>query len=289
MTRVAGGPSGGDLDWIETLMRRIPSNMEAVSLHFYTIGGDVWSNKVPSTGFGEGDWIKILEHALHMETLVSDSIKIMDRHDPDGKVKLFVDEWGTWYTPESGRNPSFLYQENTIRDALVAASTLHIFHNHAKRVTLANLAQLVNVLQAPILTEGDKMVLTPTYHILEMLKGHQDTAALPLELETDYYVHGSRAIPALSASASRDPDGTVHLSLANRDANAAVEVSAEVSGEARAKVEGRILTGAKLDDRNTFGDPNRVEPKTFTGASRRGSKLTLSVPPRSVVALTLQA
>ncbi|MCB1019224.1 MAG: alpha-N-arabinofuranosidase, partial [Acidobacteria bacterium] len=184
MMRVAGGPSGGDLDWIETLMRRIPSNMEAVSLHFYTIGSSVWNEKVPSTGFEEDDWIKILNHALFMETLVSDAIQIMDEHDPEGKVKLYVDEWGTWYSPEPGRNPSFLYQENTIRDALVAALTLHIFHNHAKRVTLANLAQLVNVLQAPILTEGEKMVLTPTYHVLEMFKEHQDATALPLELET---------------------------------------------------------------------------------------------------------
>jgi alpha-N-arabinofuranosidase len=289
MMRVAGGPSGGDLEWIETLMRRIPSNMEAVSLHDYTIGSDAWSNKGPSTGFDEKGWITILKNALRMETLVSDTEKIMERHDPKGRVKLFVDEWGTWYDPEPGRNPAFLYQENTIRDALVAASTLHIFHNHAKRITLANLAQLVNVLQAPILTDGDKMVLTPTYHLFEMFKMHQDTTALSLELETDYYVHGEQAIPALSASASRSPDGAVQVSLANCDANAPVEVSAELSGKARAKAEGRVLAGAKLDDRNTFADPNRVEPKAFTGASLSGSKLTLSVPPRSVVALTLRS
>jgi alpha-N-arabinofuranosidase len=287
MMRVAGGPSGGNLDWIETLMRRIPSNMEAVSLHFYTTGSDVWANKVPSTGFGENEWMSILKHSLHMETLVSDSIKIMDRHDPDGKVKLYVDEWGAWYTPEPGRNPSFLYQENTIRDAMIAALTLHIFHNHAKRVTLANLAQLVNVLQAPILTEGAQMVLTPTYHVLEMFKGHHDTTALPLEMETAYYVHGAQAIPALSASASRDAEGVVHVSLANVDAEAAVEVTAELAGKAPARVEGRVLAGEALDSRNTFADPKRVEPKTFRGARLDGAKLSVTVPPRSVVALAL--
>jgi alpha-N-arabinofuranosidase len=224
-----------------------------------------------------------------MEDLVSESIEIMDRHDPEGKVKLYVDEWGTWYTPEPGRNPSFLYQENTIRDALVAALTLHIFHNHAERVTVANLAQLVNVLQAPILTEDDKMVLTPTYHVLEMFKGHQDTTALPLEIETDYYAHGATGIPALSASASRAEDGTVHLSLANVDAEAGVEVSVELSGRRPRSVEGRVLAGASLDARNTFTNPNAVEPKAFTGATIDGSRLSLTAPPRSVVALTLRS
>jgi alpha-N-arabinofuranosidase len=263
--------------------------MEAVSLHFYTIGSDVWANKVPSTGFDESGWMRILKHALYMEELVSESIRIMDEHDPDGKVQLYVDEWGTWYTPEPGRNPSFLYQENTIRDALVAALTLHIFQNHAKRVTLANLAQLVNVLQAPILTEGAQMVLTPTYHAMEMMKGHHDTTALPLELETDYYVHGSQAIPAISASASRDGDGNVHLSLANVDAEQAVELVAELSGKAPRRVEGRVLAGDALDARNTFASPNTVEPKSFSGAELRGSTLRLTAPPRSVVTLKLIA
>ena len=288
LTRVAGGPSGGDLDWIETLMQRIRSNMEAVSLHYYTIGSNVWADKGPSIGFDEKGWITILQNALRMETLVSDTEKIMDRHDPDGKIQLFVDEWGTWYDPEPGRNPSFLYQENTIRDALVTALTLHIFHNHAKRVTMANLAQLVNVLQAPILTEGPQMVLTPTYHVLEMLKGHHDTTALPLEIETDYYVHGGQAIPALSASASRDADGVVHLSLANADAEAAVEVAAELAGSVLRRVEGRALSGANLDDRNTFRDPNRVQPKPFTTAQVQGSTLRLTAPPRSVITLALR-
>jgi alpha-N-arabinofuranosidase len=152
---------------------------------------------------------------------------------------------------------------------------------------MANLAQLVNVLQAPILTEGDKMVLTPTYHVLEMFKGHQDTAALPLEMETDYYVHGSQAIPAVSASASRGAGGQVHLSLANMAAGASVEITAELAGQAPGRVEGRVLTGDALDARNTFAAPHRVEPKPFGGAELRGSTLRLTAPARSVIALTL--
>ena len=149
LTRVAGGPSGGDLEWIETLMDRISSNMEAVSLHYYTIGTSRWADKGPSTGFNEAGWIAIVSNALRIRSLIEDTIRIMDRHDPENRVALYVDEWGTWYDPEPGRNPAFLYQENTIRDALVAASTLHIFHENAVRVKMGNLAQLVNVLQAP--------------------------------------------------------------------------------------------------------------------------------------------
>ncbi len=287
LTRVAGGPSGGDLDWIETLMRRVPSNMEAVSLHYYTIGTSRWADKGPSTGFDEDGWIAILENALRIETLIADTIRIMDRHDPDNKVALYVDEWGTWYDPEPGRNPAFLYQENTIRDALVAAATLHIFHDHAERVKMGNLAQLVNVLQAPILTEGEKMVLTPTYHAFEMLSVHQDSQAIPLEIETPYYAADGKIIPALSASASRGRDGKRHLSVANLDAAAAVEIEARVSGGSLGRATGRILTADALDGRNTFDAPDRVAPKAFTVEEAAGSTLKMTAPPRSLVVLEI--
>ena len=288
LTRVAGGPGGGDLEWIETLMERIHSNMEAVSLHYYTIGSRRWADKGPSTGFGEDGWIAILDNALRIKTILADTIRIMDRHDPDNRVKLFVDEWGTWYDPEPGRNPAFLYQENTIRDALVAAATLHIFHENAERVKMGNLAQLVNVLQSPILTEGEKMVLTPTYHVFEMMSVHHDSQALPLDLDTPYYTAGDKIIPALSASASRDGGGKTHLSLANLDAAAAVDVELKVSGGSLGRPNGRILTSSALDGRNTFAEPNRVTPKTFTGAEVAGSMVKIKAPPRSVIVLSFE-
>ena len=288
LTRVAGGPSGGDLDWIETLMRRVTSNMEAVSLHYYTIGSRRWSDKGPSTGFDEHGWIAILENALRIEELITDTIRIMDRHDPDNRVALYVDEWGTWYDPEPGRNPAFLYQQNTIRDALVAALTLHIFHEHAERVKMGNLAQLVNVLQAPILTEGEKMILTPTYHAFEMMQVHHDAQAVPLEVETPYYTAGGKIIPALSASASRGADGKTSLSIANLDATAPVEIEARVSGGSLDRPRGRVLTADALDGRNTFDDPNRVAPQPFTGAEVSGSALRVTMPPRSLVVLAFE-
>ena len=211
----------------------------------------------------------------------------MDRHDPDNRIELYVDEWGTWYDPEPGRNPAFLYQENTIRDALVAATTLHIFQERAERVKMGNLAQLVNVLQAPILTEGEKMVLTPTYHAFEMLNVHQDARSIPTELETPYYTHADKIIPALSASASRDSSGQVHLSLANLDATAPVNVDVELLGGEIARPSGRVLTAAQLDGRNTFEAPKRVEPKPFAVDDASGGVVQITAPPRSVVVLKL--
>lgn len=285
LTRVAGGPSGGDLDWIETLMRRIPSNMEAVSLHYYTIGTSEWANKGPSTGFDESDWIAILSNALRIRTLIADTIRIMDRHDPENRIALYVDEWGTWYDPEPGRNPAFLYQENTIRDALVAAVSLHAFHDHAKRVKMGNLAQLVNVLQAPILTDGAKMVLTPTYHAFEMMNVHQDAKALPLEVSTPFYSHGDKIIPSLSASASLDGEGRIHLSLANLDPASPVAVALQAAGGALGQPSGRILTADALDGRNTFDDPEHVAPRAFAVASAN----EVVLPPRSLVVLRFEA
>lgn len=285
LTRVAGGPSGGDLDWIETLMSRIRSNMEAVSLHYYTIGTSEWNDKGPSTGFDEKGWIAILQNALKIEELIAETEQIMDRHDPDNRVALYVDEWGTWYDPEPGRNPAFLYQENTIRDALVAALTLHIFHDHAGRVKMGNLAQLVNVLQAPILTEGEKMILTPTYHAFEMLKVHQDAQRLPLDVETPYYTAGDKIIPAISASASRGEGGRVHVSLANLDAASQVTVETGVSGGPVRRVTGRVLTADALDGRNTFDAPERVAPRELAGVEASSGRVRVTAPPRSVIVL----
>lgn len=288
--RVAGGPSGGDLEWVETLMTRIrPNIMDAISLHYYTTGTRGWSNKVAATGFGEGDWIEILRGALDIESMITGAERIMDRHDPNKRVAIYMDEWGTWYDRQPDDTSSALYQDNTIRDALVVAVTMHIFHDHTERVKMGNLAQLVNVLQAPILTDGAKMILTPTYHALEMLNVHQDAHRLPLEVDTPYYSFGDKIVPALSASASRDGDGKVHLSIANLDAVKAVEVDTALSGGTVSKAAGRILTADALDARNTSAAPDRVTPQAFTGAQISNGRLRLTAAPRSVIVLELTA
>ena len=289
LTRVAAGPGGTELHWLDVLAERVHDGIEGISLHYYTTGGVRWEDKRPSIGFGEDDWFAMLQGALKMDGLLVEAEQILAKHDPPGRIGLYVDEWGTWYSPLPGSNPAFLVQQNTIRDAVVAAATLNIFHAHAERVKMANIAQLVNVLQALILTEGEKMLLTPTYHVFDMYQVHQDATRLPLELETDDYTQGGSRIPALSASASRDAEGRVHVSLVNLDPNAVVEVEGRLEGRKLTSVVGRILTADTLDAHNTFDAPDRVKPAAFAGAALQDARLTVRLPPRSVVVLALAA
>jgi alpha-N-arabinofuranosidase len=202
---------------------------------------------------------------------------------------LYVDEWGTWYTAEKGTDPAFLYQQNTIRDAVVAGATFNIFHRHAKRVKMANIAQLVNVLQALILTDGPKMLLTPTYHVFDMYQVHQEATFLPIDLKTDNTTLGNDSLPAVSASASRDRQNQVHVSLVNLDPKAPASVEARIDGATFTAVSGRILTAPAMDSHNTFEAPAQVQPAAFSGATLQGSTLRTQLPPRSVVVLTLSA
>jgi len=262
--------------------------VQGISMHYYTLG-NTWQDKLPATGFPEKDWYAVLRDALKIDGVLAEAEKIMERHDPNGRVGLYVDEWGTWYKAEAGTNPAFLYQQNTMRDAVVAGATFNILHRHAQRVRMANIAQLVNVLQALILTEGDKMVLTPTYHVFDMYQVHHDAAFLPVDVQTDNSNLGSESLPAVSASASRDTQGRVHVSLVNLDPRAPVTVEARIiiEGQKPTSVSGRVLTAPAMDTHNAFDAPNRVQPTAFTGATLQGSSLKAQLPPRSVVVLTL--
>jgi alpha-N-arabinofuranosidase len=201
---------------------------------------------------------------------------------------MVVDEWGGWYDVEPGTNPGFLYQQNTMRDAMIAGATLNIFNNHADRIRMANLAQTINVLQAVILTNKEKIVLTPTFHVMEMYSVHQNATLLPLELITGEYKFGNEELPSLSASASKDSAGRVHISITNVNAHTQEGVSVTIDGMNCHKVTGRILTSAKLQDHNTFDDPGKIEPKTFSGATLKGNVINLNIPPFSVIVLELQ-
>jgi alpha-N-arabinofuranosidase len=222
-----------------------------------------------------------------MEELVTKHAAIMDKYDAEKHVGLVVDEWGTWYDVEAGTNPGFLYQQNTLRDAIVAGLNFHVFHRHADRVFGANIAQMVNVLQTMILTDGLKMARTPTYWVFEMYKVHQGAVSLPLELTTPDYVVGDGKLPAVSASASRDSAGKVHLSLVNANPNQPFTVSCRLEGVAAKTVTGRILTAPAMNARNTFEAPDAVHPVAFTGATLNGATLTVALPAKSVVVLEL--
>ena len=294
--RIACGPSGDDYHWTEVLMREVaPSRvrkraahpfMASLALHYYTgVRDPDLSNS--ATQFGEAEWFQVLQNALFMEELVEKHSVIMDRYDPEKQVGLIVDEWGTWYDVEPGTHPRFLYQQNTLRDALVAGITLNLFNQHSDRVKMANIAQTINVLQAMILTRDDQMVLTPTYHVFEMYKDHQDATLLPIDLQCSTYSYGDRSIPALSASASRDNEDRVHLSMCNLDPVNEAEVSCLFRGAELFTVTGRVLTADAINAHNTFERPDVVRPVDFEGAQFDGDALSVRLPPRSVLMLEL--
>jgi alpha-N-arabinofuranosidase len=229
-----------------------------------------------------------MKEALLMDELITRHSTVMDKYDPIKKVALVVDEWGGWYDVEPGSNPGFLFQQNTMRDAVLAGATLNIFHKHCERVRMANLAQVVNVLQSVILTNEEKMILTPTYHVMEMYNVHQDATMLPVAVQSNDYVVGNEKLPAVSVSASRDKNGLTHVSLVNIDPNKPQEITVNLRGMKASGVTGRILTSAKVQDYNSFENPSKVQPASFNGANVSGDVLKVKLPPVSVVVLELK-
>ena len=288
--RVAGGPNAGDYNWTDVLMNQVGRRMNGLSLHYYTLPTGNWARgqKGSATQFGEDQYFSTLRNTLHMEELVKRHSEIMDKYDADKRIGLVVDEWGVWTDVEPGTNPGFLYQQNSMRDAIVAALNFDIFHRHADRVVMANIAQMVNVLQAMILTDHNKMLVTPTYHVFEMYKVHQDATFLPVTLQTPDYTYGSNSIPAVDATASRDRAGRVHLSLVNCNPREAAQVTCKLDGVTAAKVTGRVLTAPTVQSHNTFDKPNEVEPTTFTDFKVDGGSLAINLPSKSVVVLEIE-
>jgi alpha-N-arabinofuranosidase len=284
LVRIASGASSSDYNWTEVLMKNIPKNLiEAIALHHYSVID--WEDKGPATGFSEKQYFTTLQRALQMEELVTRHVAIMDKYDPQKRVALFVDEWGGWYDVEPGTNPGFLFQQNTMRDAMIAGVTLNIFNNHADRVKMANLAQAVNVLQAVVLTDEEKMLLTPTYHVMKMYTVHHDATLIPLAFVSPQYIFDNQELPAVSASASRNAAGEVHVSLVNIDSKTAHAIEIDLSGYELAQVSGEILTAESLQAHNTFEAPQTVSTTTFRDFKLNQGKVSLSLPPFSVVVL----
>ncbi len=287
--RIGCGSSGDDTDWTAKMMMIAGKFMDGLALHYYTLPTDSWKgSKGPATGFGEDGYFTTLRYTLRMDEYLTKQIATMDQFDAEKKVAMVVDEWGIWTDVEPGTNEGFLYQQNTLRDALLAALNFHIFHAHADRVKMANIAQIVNVLQAMILTDKEKMILTPTYHAFEMYKPFQDATVLPIKLVTPDYVFGAHKIPAVSATAARATTGKVHIALVNVLPNESAAVSATLVGLAATGATGRVLTAPAVDSHNTFEAPAAVAPAAFTGATVADGKLTVTLPAKSIVVLELQ-
>jgi alpha-L-arabinofuranosidase len=286
--KVACGPYGTNFQWTETLMKD-PESMkmfQGISIHYYSVV-DGWDYKGAATKFDEREWFETFRLNLEMNNIIKGHKAIMDRYDPEKTKGLVVDEWGNWFKVEPGTNEGFLYQQNSLRDAITAAIHLNIFNQNADRVKVANLAQIVNVLQSVILTKDDKMVLTPTYYVFRMMKVHQEAQLLNIDLRCEDYVFNGKKIPAISASASVDKSGKIHISLANLNPNKEITVTCPVVGESFGKVTGEVLTAKEMNAYNNFDMAETVKPVSFNGAKLNNGVLTVTMPSKSVVVLEI--
>lgn len=285
--RIASGASDADYNWTEVLMKDIPLGLlDAVGVHHYSVIN--WNKKSSATAYSEEEYFTTMQRALEMEELVTKHAAIMDKYDPKKRVAMVVDEWGGWYDVEPGTNGAFLFQQNTMRDAMIAGVTLNIFNNHCDRVKMANLAQIINVLQSVIITDEEKMLVTPTYHVMEMYNVHQDATMLPINVSSADYKMGKEKLKAVSASASKDKDGVTHISLVNIDYAKSQEVKININGANYTTVSGRILSSDKIQNYNSFGSPELIQPIAFNDSQLQNGVLTLTIPAFSVVVLNLK-
>jgi alpha-N-arabinofuranosidase len=293
MLKIAVGPGGGEprwTEWTETIMKAWQGHqwswdIDGLSMHSYTVVR--WPPSFASTGFGETEYSQILKSTLEMEGLVAKHSAIMDKYDPQKKIALVVDEWGAWYAPLPGSHPGFLAQQNSLRDAILAALNVNIFARHADRVRMANIAQMINVLQAMILTDKEKMVLTPTYHVFRMYVPFQDAAFVPVTFEAGSYTHGDITLPRVDAIAAKDAAGTVWLAITNVDPARPIEIATRVTGLHAKTVAGETLTAPAVDSVNTFEAPKTVAPKPVS-AKIQDDQLTLTLEPKSVTVLSIR-
>lgn len=287
--KVASGASDYDYNWTEVLMDRAKGHMQGLSLHYYTVSG--WNgSKGAATQFSNDDYYWTLGKCLEVEKVIQKHITIMDKFDPQKRVNLLLDEWGTWWDEEPGTTRGHLYQQNTMRDAFVASLSFDVFHKYTERLTMANIAQIANVLQSVVLTNPKGgMVLTPTYHVFNMYKVHQDATYLPVEIACETMnVRDNRVLPIVSATASKDKNGVIHVSLSNVDLDKEQDITIQIPGLKAKTVSGQILTSKNISDHNTFENPNVVSTKEFKGGKLNKETLQVKLPAKSIVTLELR-
>lgn len=285
---IASGGNDQDTAWTEALSKSVRHNIDGIAHHAYTFPSGKWATKGAAAGFPESEWIAMLAQVGKIDSTLVKNKAILDRNDPKKKLAIYFDEWGSWYDPEPGSNPGFLVQRNTLRDALLAALHFHVFHAHADRVKMSNVAQMVNVLQAMILTSKDKLVLTPTYHAFKLYTPFQDATSLPVQLENNpTYRVDKVEMPGLSATAARARDGKLYVGLVNANATQAAELELQVGTAAPRAVKGQVLTAGAMDAQNELGKAAQVLPQPFE-AQATGGKLTLKLPAKSIVVVAVE-
>ena len=303
---IASDANSDDYEWNETLLekalfRHTRSFMESaelayisrwpqidmVSIHFYTFAGNDWGKKSPTLGFNATEWADSMLRTSRTDEMLHKHSAILDKYDPKKRIGISFSEWGAWWARDE-KAPSNLFQQNTLRDAVIAGMTLNIFHNHAERVKMANIAQMINVLQSMILTRGKDMVLTPTYHVFDLYQVHQGATLLPAEVATDDYASGAVTLPALNVSASRDEKRVIHVSIVNIDPEREAAVSLALNGTKARRASARVLTATEMDAHNDFDAPERLVPRELKGVAVRGGSVNLTVPAKSVTVLEVR-
>ncbi len=287
--RIACGANADDYHWTDVVMAKtqhLHGMTQGISLHKYTLPTNDWGNKGSATDFDEAKWISTMKYAGEMDNLINKHVEVMKKYDPKNEVGLIFDEWGCWYDVEPGTNPGFLYQQNTMRDAIVASIGLNIFNNHCDRIQMANIAQMVNVLQAAILTKDEQMVLTPTYYVFKMYADHQNAKLIPLDIKSDKYTFDGTEIDAISASAS-EKNGIVTITMCNINPNKPESVSINIGQIAAKTIDGEIITSKNMNDYNDFGLAEKVNIKPFSVKKPTKGTLNVELPAKSVVKIQL--
>lgn len=293
--KICCGANVDDYEWTREVLatcfnHSIPEAhgfMDGLSLHYY-VHPEGFEIKGSATDFDERVWYKTLNKAYYMDELIRRHGNIMDEFDPDKEIAMIVDEWGTWFSVEPGTNPGFLYQQNTMRDALVAGITLNIFNKHSDRVKMANIAQIVNVLQAVLLTEGDKMIKTPTYHVFNMYKYHQDAMLLESNIETkEIGIEDEWKVPNLTESVSIAPDGVMHITVTNLSLEDSSEIEVKIVDGKVSEVTGEILVN-EMHAMNTFEQPDNVQIQSFDQVELIENGLKFTIPACSIVHLAVR-
>jgi alpha-N-arabinofuranosidase len=292
--RIAVGASEDDYNWTETIMRlwskKSPWDqqqlMNAISLHYYTVG-NTWDAKGSATVFTEKDWITTLSKTIRIDDMIKKHLAIMDKYDPTHKIGLSVDEWGNWFDVEPGTNPGFLYQQNTLRDAMVAGINLNIFNSHADRIVMANIAQVINVLQSVILTKKEQIVLTPTYYVFKMYKVHQGATMIPVSVTCRDYTFDGKSVPSISVSASKDVTGKIHITLVNLDPNNQNPLTLNLGILNDLNITGEVITSKNMNDYNDFGMAAKVVPARFQDFKLNNGQLVVNMPSKSIVGMEL--
>lgn len=286
--KICCGPNADDFDWTDKVMSLIKDQFaDAISMHYYTVPGS-WEEKGHALGFDEKRYYETIEATLRIEPMIERHLDIMSKYDPEHKVKLIVDEWGTWYDVEEGTNPGFLYQQNTVRDALVAGITLNIFNKHSDRVKMAALAQMVNVLQSVLLTEGGQMIKTPTYHVMHMYRHHQGADLLESTLTGAGEIGPDEwKVPKITESVSMDKDGVITVTMNNLSVEASEKVEIQLANRGYHVTEAKIVTDSDMHAHNTFEAPDTVTEKDFTAYEETENGVNVTMPANSVIELRL--